>query len=364
MKTDVLDKLSLPYNSLATSSGRILFLDGWRGTAIAAVLLGHFVPVPGSDLGRMGVELFFVLSGRLMAQILIEHRPSLGKFYWRRMSRVLPALLVFVAFVFAVSNVTPIAPSPREYASVLTFWSNYLFAFTEREPVFGHTWSLAIEEHSYILLGLVALLASRNRSTAAVIALVMALLCWYRAWALTYQDDLDYYQVFWRTDVRAASIFIGFSLYLVRPQTLLERMGVTLGSADRIATLSFAVGAILFIDVFPDLIKYTLGTTLFALAMIIGQSVTDNTTRSVSGIMCSKIMLWLGAVSYSTYLYQQFFHVIKKEFPPYLYPLWIIPAIIVGYFSYRYVEGPSRKFLNRIVEKRPLKAESLPIRAD
>lgn len=45
-------------------------LDGWRAAAIIGVLIGHFVQVPGFNAGRFGVELFFVLSGLLMAQLL------------------------------------------------------------------------------------------------------------------------------------------------------------------------------------------------------------------------------------------------------------------------------------------------------
>jgi peptidoglycan/LPS O-acetylase OafA/YrhL len=57
-----------------SSRTRLAYLDGWRGLSIALVLIGHFVPVPGINLGVLGVEFFFVLSGRLMAEILfIEH---------------------------------------------------------------------------------------------------------------------------------------------------------------------------------------------------------------------------------------------------------------------------------------------------
>ena len=79
---------------------RIAYLDGWRGLAVLLVFVGHFITTWGVNYGRLGVELFFVLSGRLMAEILFERELDLGKFYWRRFSRVFPALLVFATVIY------------------------------------------------------------------------------------------------------------------------------------------------------------------------------------------------------------------------------------------------------------------------
>jgi len=77
------------------NSAIISALDGWRGLAILGVLFDHFVTKSGINLGRFGVELFFVLSGRLMAEILFVQKMPLD-FFLRRFSRVYPALFVFV----------------------------------------------------------------------------------------------------------------------------------------------------------------------------------------------------------------------------------------------------------------------------
>jgi peptidoglycan/LPS O-acetylase OafA/YrhL len=79
-----------------THSARLSALDGWRGLAILGVLFDHFVTKSGINLGRFGVELFFVLSGRLMAEILFVQKMPLNVFFLRRFSRVYPALFVFV----------------------------------------------------------------------------------------------------------------------------------------------------------------------------------------------------------------------------------------------------------------------------
>ena len=78
------------------SHARSLLLDNWRGWAIIFVLLGHFTSLPGVNFGRFGVDLFFVLSGRLMADLLFLKRIELPTFFYRRFSRVLPVSLLFV----------------------------------------------------------------------------------------------------------------------------------------------------------------------------------------------------------------------------------------------------------------------------
>jgi peptidoglycan/LPS O-acetylase OafA/YrhL len=75
-------------------------LDGLRAVAITAVVLHHALRVPSN--GRLGVDLFFVLSGFLITTLLLEERAQTGTvsllaFYRRRALRLLPALFVFLA---------------------------------------------------------------------------------------------------------------------------------------------------------------------------------------------------------------------------------------------------------------------------
>jgi len=58
-------------------------LDGWRGAAIALVILGHFF-LPNTGVASTGVEVFFVLSGRLMAEILFIESYPLKRFFLKR----------------------------------------------------------------------------------------------------------------------------------------------------------------------------------------------------------------------------------------------------------------------------------------
>lgn len=74
-------------------------LDGWRGLAIATLLVGHFFPVPGINFGTVGVNLFFVLSGLLMGRLLFEKQEPISRFYRRRIARIIPAHVAFLLII-------------------------------------------------------------------------------------------------------------------------------------------------------------------------------------------------------------------------------------------------------------------------
>jgi peptidoglycan/LPS O-acetylase OafA/YrhL len=202
--------------STPASKSHFAYLDGWRGIAILAVLAGHFLQIRGINLGRAGVELFFVLSGRLMCQILFIKGTTLVDFYRRRASRIYPALLFFVtAYVLYTVLVEHQRLSANAVAGTLLFYTNYLSAlYHEQIPSLAHVWSLAIEEHSYVLLSLLTVMFRRTRRYALpVITALAAIACLNGAWQ-TYALHLDYYQVYWRSDVRVASILMSAALCL------------------------------------------------------------------------------------------------------------------------------------------------------
>ncbi len=87
----------------AGGTAHLDYLDGWRGLAILLVLQGHFMVIPGWHSGRMGVDVFFCLSGLLMSRLLFQRRVPLGTFYKRRLSRILPAFLLYLGIVFTIA---------------------------------------------------------------------------------------------------------------------------------------------------------------------------------------------------------------------------------------------------------------------
>ena len=149
---------------------RIEGLDELRGIAILSVMLAHFFHFRTLDprlahfsIGGIGVDLFFIISGFLITLILIKTRTDQGRlrqFYVRRAFRILPLFFVVLALGVAITIFS--GDSLRSLPFYLTFTQNLL---AETPPIgdllpakyapivgLGPMWSLAVEEHTYLLL--------------------------------------------------------------------------------------------------------------------------------------------------------------------------------------------------------------------
>ena len=314
---------------------RLTYLDGWRGLSILAVLLGHFAPLAMFNTGRLGVEMFFVLSGRLMADVLFVERYPLGAFFRRRIARVWPALFVFVAIMaVAFSAPGPLQVRWIDIASCLTFTANYVRINIHNMGVLDHVWSLCVEEWGYLTLGLVALGVRRWGVNPALAIGALALACMAKGLVLS-GAGLDYYAVYWRTDVRMASIMMAAAVFLVRRQA-------PNGTAwPRWTPIAFgAVGLALSVAIVPDTVKYSLGTLCLCLAM----ASLDRAPAGLKRVLADPLLARLGLWSFSLYLWQHpFFRLIGKA------PIALLLAGVVAcaLASFYLIEQPARRWLNR-----------------
>ncbi len=143
-------------------------LDQVRGVAVLMVVLGHTIHRWGvGGAGRIGVTVFFVLSGFLITRLLLEERVrtgriSLGGFYARRARRLLPALLVFLPLAALVNDHLGLWVRDPIVAT-LTYTANYASVRHGIEyGSFTHIWSLAVEEHFYLVWPALVLLIPRR----------------------------------------------------------------------------------------------------------------------------------------------------------------------------------------------------------
>jgi peptidoglycan/LPS O-acetylase OafA/YrhL len=161
-------------------------LDGIRAAAALAVVAYHLDPVTFA-WGRTGVDLFFVLSGYLITQILLRHRGTsglLGAFYARRGLRIWP-IYYLALLACVVLNGRLERPFPMDgliyhltfTQNVQHYWSGPVPPFT---PALLHTWTLALEEQFYLAWPALVALAGRRRLAALAVA-VAALAVWARA---------------------------------------------------------------------------------------------------------------------------------------------------------------------------------------
>ena len=322
---------------------RTAYLDGWRGVSILLVLIGHFTGLPAIRWGQLGVELFFALSGRLMAQILFVDGFPLRPFFARRFSRVWPGLLILVLVLMALSSYgwlpgeAPIVAGTG--VSALTFTIGYLRGvLVPGSASLDHLWSLAIEEHAYVILALIALLVRRCGMRAAPIVLVIALLSIAAGVVRSAMLGQDYYAAYWVTDSRLASIFLPALLFLER-----ERLIAWLGRVAPMAPLlAGASGMLLHYHMVPDALRYSAGPLLFGIAIV----TLPCAGGWLTALLELRVLRWFGLMSFSLYLWQQPFMVASQNAPPSMRLLCLALAVLTGLASYHMIEQPFRRWLN------------------
>ena len=299
-------------------------LDGVRALAVLAVIGFHegASELPG---GFLGVDLFFVLSGFLITDLLVAGYAETGRldpagFWIRRVRRLLPALAVMLVVVTAAATIIEPAQGASLRLALLaaaTYTSNWYqilhhvsyFAAAGQlgaPPPLDHLWSLAIEEQFYliwpVLLWLVVVRLPTRRARVAVAltgAVVSAL-----AMTLQYTPGGDPSAVYYGTDTHASALLIGTALALAYPlRTLvaappaqarrLEAAGVA-----GLAVLAWSAGHLSGGDpaVYPaGLILAALGAAALVAAAA-GQGV-------VAAMTSWRPLRWLGIRSYGIYLW-------------------------------------------------------------
>lgn len=179
-------------------------LDGLRALAVLVVIFVH-CHVPGFAGGRIGVDVFFVLSGYLITRVLDEHRPSLREFYVRRARRLVPALtLMLLAYLAVYPLFVPGYPHLRDAAIAFFYLSDYWYAYEHLPKYIGHTWSLAVEEHFYLIW---PLLFYRFRPSVRVLLAVFVAMTLWRWW-----PESPYGSPYYRFDTHATGLIVGCAL--------------------------------------------------------------------------------------------------------------------------------------------------------
>jgi peptidoglycan/LPS O-acetylase OafA/YrhL len=287
-------------------------LDGIRAVSVALVFfshngLGNIVP------GGLGVTIFFVLSGFLITTLMrteyAQHGTvSFRAFYLRRFLRLTPPLAIVTCLAVLLSLTVGLGTpfTPAGLLSVLLYFSNYFVIFhggQGQPPGLGVTWSLAVEEHYYLLFPPLALTLMRFRSafsSAATLTLLCAVILAWRCWLVLHGAPED--RLGMGTDTRVDAILIGCLLAMVRnpwlePPARPDRAR-ELGLAA--ACLGLLLGTLLWRNEFFRLtFRYTLQSLSIAGLLYLAVARAD---RAPFRWLSARPLVYLGAVSYTVYL--------------------------------------------------------------
>jgi peptidoglycan/LPS O-acetylase OafA/YrhL len=279
-------------------------LDGLRGVAVIAVVAYHAAQAQVPN-GYVGVDVFFALSGFLITGLLLREvrdtgRSSLRSFYLRRATRLYPALVVVCAGVAGLGFVAGDAPHTlRGVVAALTYTSNWWIYTGHAAVLLDHTWTLALEEHFYLVWPVLLLLltaASRRRRVVGVVALVSVAVVLLIPWT----PGLDGVRIAY---LRAAPMVWGcalaFAVHSVRFRRRPSRALAWLSLASLVGLALLVVSPVAAGTDWTTGVRSVPG--LLSVAVVAGVVVSPGsvTARIVSWAP----LLWLGRRSYGIYLY-------------------------------------------------------------
>ena len=299
-------------------------LDGVRALAVL-IVIGFHEGASGLSGGFLGVDIFFVLSGFLITDLLVSGydragRMDLAGFWTRRARRLLPALAVMLVVVTAAATViesgqeASLRPALLAAATYTSNWYQILhhvsyFAASAQAgapPPLDHLWSLAIEEQFYLIWPLIVwcvivwLATRRSRVTCALIGAAVSAL----AMTLQYTPGGDPSTVYYGTDTHASALLIGAALALACPLRTLAAIPAAhtrrldIGGVAGLAVLAWAAGHFSG----GDPVVYPVGLLLAALGA--AALVAAAAASGVIAAMTSwQPLRWVGVRSYGIYLW-------------------------------------------------------------
>ena len=340
--------------------GRIKGLDGIRAFAALMVFAEHQLwPAQWMFLGRLGVELFFVLSGYLIVGILtaraevVERGLStrweeIKSFFVRRSFRIFPAYygLCGVMALLATLGVFDINLSLYRY--YLTYTTNiafsHIFEGWPQGQNFGHFWTLAIEEQFYLLLAPLFLCLPARMHKAACLGVVAVALA---AAGILRSVGMSWFSVGMDSLVNFGYLALGGVIsQTVRPGSaakngpILAGVGLCLGLAIICLLTRPAGGA-----------EFSVAIAMGGASAVVIAQVVRNQRAGLIALLETRPLRWLGSISYALYLYHIFVKLphtgIAFKGMDLIVLVNLALAIALAQASWMLIERPSLKLRDR-----------------
>lgn len=342
------------------AAGRIPSLDGLRAISILVVVFGHligtrnFIPLETwtrtgiGDLAHLGVRVFFVISGFLITSLLLQEidrtkRVDLKAFYVRRVYRIFPAYYAYLAVIFIATGIGFINVSFSDGLYALTYTINY---DADRSWYVGHTWSLSVEEQFYMIWPVAIWLAGVRRGLWGAAVMVVAAPLIRIGWYYLLPSHVKLIGEAFPTV--ADSIALGCVLAGVREW--LERQPF---HAWLMRTPVFFVVPLVAVAVNSQAshakISWLVGETVINVAIALTVHRCILTPDGVVGrVLNSRVLTYIGVLSYSIYLWQQPFIDRSSDAFVHRFPQNIILAFAAALVSYYLIEKPFLSLRHRL----------------
>lgn len=332
-------------------------IDGLRAIAVSSVILFH----AGFEIfsgGFVGVDVFFVISGYLITSVILTDKEagtfSIASFYERRARRILPALFLVMAscIPFAWYSLAP--NDMKEFSqsliavslfiSNILFWrvSGYFETVAELKPLL-HTWSLAVEEQFYLLFPIFLLLVWRLGKRVTVWLMILGALVSLAVahWGAHNFPTPTYFLLptrGWELLIGALTAYFLFSEKRPEFSPLIGEVGSLAG----LCLITYSVIAFSKTTPFPSL--YALAPTIGASLIII----FANEKTLVGKLLEKKLLVGLGLISYSAYLWHQPLFAFarynsRSELSELVLLILLLSTIALSCLTWKFVEQPFRK---------------------
>jgi peptidoglycan/LPS O-acetylase OafA/YrhL len=335
-------------------------IDWLRAIAVLAVVAFHF-EVPGIWGGYVGVDIFFVISGYLITEIITSEIASgsfsFAAFYERRARRLLPALYVMVALTTLPSFVYLLTSERAEFfrsiGAVVTFTSNFFFWLQSGyfdhaavEKPLLHTWSLSVEEQFYLAFPLLLWALSRvskgRTALAAALAALMLISLGANVWLM---DTGRSASAFYMSPARAWEFLIGSLIALPILPALPNLPARALARGGAIILFAVALCGLRKESPFPGLnaLLPCLGAALFIWS---GIGVTTVARHRYSPL---QVLTFFGKISYSLYLWHWpiftfgRFSKVSLTLDGFDKAVLLAATVVISFLSWRYIEQPFRQ---------------------
>jgi peptidoglycan/LPS O-acetylase OafA/YrhL len=346
-------------SALPSRSLRLPTLDGWRAIAVGLVIWAHasistypdkevYFSLDSPEPGAFGVDIFFAISGLLITTLLLREKDETGAvslrgFYVRRAFRILPPCFLYLAVVASLG----LLDSTIELLGSIFFFRNYLPTQAAGWHT-SHLWSLAVEEHFYLIWPIVLIwLIRKTKDPTAVAYLAIAAGLWRIVdmnIGLTAGLLPDVPRHF-RSDLRADALLWGcYMAFLLSEPKCRERVRRHLSSPVVALTGAMAVGCVLYYS-------YLSGLWFAMLVPVILAGTMLNPTMLAGRFLELKPLRFVGKISYSLYLWQQLFFVpgwMQQFLPTESVLIKLALTFLCAVLSYRLVEKPCMTYGRRL----------------